>query len=156
MTTPLALGTNLALTGDLNAETWPEYLDRQTLSFAVIEAIGMCDFRVERLGFTMFGDQIVRFLIGESTWSRKLAIHRNDPVGIVYLLEDDGGSWLDERGNIKPIVAVQAITLGALVIGKYTGVKNILGSTTHRNNRLEYPTAPSASSIIVPVTPIES
>lgn len=135
----LALGPNLTLIGDLQAETWPLY--KKNWSAAMIDALAQCDFRVERYPYGSVSDPTVRFLIGESHWSRKLAVHPGDPAGIVYILKDDGGGWTNGEGSfdLKPITAAVAITLGELVKEGYSGVKRLLEAGQHHNDRLAYP-----------------
>jgi|GEM_PF-4875440 len=132
----LALGPHLELQGDVEEEVWPSYLPPDSIAQAVMAVIAMFDFVVVRSACETSDPQIVRFLVGESNRSRLLAIHLDDPCGIVYLLEDDDSDWEDDLDGLKPIHATAAMTVKALIQEGRTGIELLLELHSHQNNRL--------------------
>ena len=73
------------------------------------------------------------FLIGESNWSRALAVHPEDAPGVVYMLVDDG----TEIDMTQPVRAAKAMWLGDLIATGYTSVQRALDPAAHQNARLK-------------------
>lgn len=98
---------------------------------AIARAISRCDYRGRIYdGVNPQGLRI--FLIGEMDWSRAIAVHPEDPAGIVYLLVDDG----KEINMTKPVVVAQPIWLGELITSGYVSVYDALEAESHNNPRL--------------------
>lgn len=130
-----ALAPDLEIIGNMAAETWPRY--RENWADIVIETIRRCDFNLERYPFGRGDDKIIRFIVGDFTRSRKLAVHPDDPPGLVYILEDDGGDWTtDSLTNFKPVKVVKVVTLGELIGDGYLSVERHLELDQYQNQRL--------------------
>lgn len=126
------------LTGDLTKEHWDEAMPFEVYAKRVAAGICASGYRGLMIpGMNPQGLQL--FVVGESYRSRALAIHPDDPRGVIYLLEDSG----------RPVTADQhfkvdsAITVGALTQGGYTAIYRALDLDNDRyeNDRLESATA---------------
>lgn len=128
----------VCLIGEIRQETWPAYLSDLQYVDAVIGIITTCDFRVVTQCRSYPGDRLVRFVVGESRCSRKLALHLDDPRGVVYILEDDGEAW--DKNSVTPpdIEPVRAITLGELT-RSYMSVRRHLELDRYLTYRLAAP-----------------
>ena len=97
----------------------------------IAQRLSRCDFRGREFeGADPQGCRI--FLIGESGWSRALAVHPKDPPGIVYLLKDDGA----DIDITKPVEVEKTMWLNELVWNSHVSVWDALEPGRHRNNRL--------------------
>lgn len=129
----------VCLIGEISQETWPAYLSDLQYVDAVIGVIATCDFRVVTQCRSYPGDRLVRFTVGDSRSSRKMALHLDDPRGVVYILEDDGEAW-DENSPEPPVVEpTKAVTLGELFRDSHPGVRRHLELNRHSNYRLASP-----------------
>ena len=67
----------------------------------------------------------------------KMALHKDDPRGVVYVLADDHLGWWVMGGQTSPVtVALKALTIGELTCNHYLSVVEYLELEANHNTRL--------------------
>jgi len=107
---PSSLQYNVALRGDLSAEVWPSYLD-PTERMRIIETL----MRERTISWRSLPSPTTspilttQIIISADRALRRIMVHEHDPMGVVYILRNNGNPDYDPHPMVE-----YAITVGEL------------------------------------------